>query len=236
MTQVPIKTRIYVFALTVITAAVLVAAYLQDGFSWTKDDALTGLILFLMIAIAERFRIDFPNRTFHFSVSVGAILSLGTAFTLDPLQSAAIVIVANLVVDISNRLKSLQVLANASNLGLATYSAAVVYWLIAGDAKSPIDSVPALLATVVASSIYTLINLGALSVIVAPVVGDTPIGMWRANFSGTFVFVSLPMLGSLVPITAAESPYGVLILLVPLAGSHLALRTLRKVELETQAT
>jgi HD-GYP domain-containing protein (c-di-GMP phosphodiesterase class II) len=44
------------------------------------------------------------------------------------------------------------------------------------------------------------------------------------------------MLGSLVPIAAAESAYGVLILAVPLAGSHLALRTLKKVELETQAT
>jgi HD-GYP domain-containing protein (c-di-GMP phosphodiesterase class II) len=236
MTGIPFRTRIYVTALVGLTAFVLLADYLREGLSWTKSDAQTGIILLVMIAVAERFKIDFPNRSFHFSVSVGAILSLGTAFTLDPLQSAIIVIAANIAVDLSNRLQVIQWVVNASNLGLATFLAGTVYWQIAGNAHSPIDSIPALIATVIASTVYTVANLGMLSVIVAPVVGETPIGMWRANFSGSFVFVSLPMLGSLVPITAAESGFGVLILIVPLAGSHLALRNLRKVELETQAT
>lgn len=236
MNDIPIKTRVYAAVLVVLTAAVLGTSYNRSGLSWTSNDARIAIILFLMIAVAERYRIDFPNRVFHFSVSVGAILSLGTAFTLHPLQSAIIVIAANLVVDLSNRLKPLQLVVNTANLGLATFLASSVYWAIAGNANSPVDTLPALLATVVASTTYTLANLGTLSIIVAPVVGETPVGMWRANFSGTFVFVSLPMLGSLVPITAAESAYGVLILVVPLAGSHLALRTLKKVELETQAT
>ena len=236
MTETPFRTRAYALALVAVTATALGSSFVRKGFDWTTTEAETGIILFILIAVAERFRIDFPNRSFHFSVSVGAILSLGTAFTLDPLQSAAIVLLANVVVDVSNRLGWLQVLVNGANLGLATFFASAVYWTIAGDGNSPIASVPALLATVVASSVYTLINLGALSIIVAPVVGETPIGMWRANFSGTFVFVSLPMLGSLVPIAAAENPFGILILTVPLAGSHLALRTLKKVELETQAT
>jgi HD-GYP domain-containing protein (c-di-GMP phosphodiesterase class II) len=236
MGDIPIRTRVYALALTSITSTVLIAEYLRNGFDWTTMQARTGIILFAMIAIAERFKIDFPNRSFHFSVSVGAILSLGTAFTLEPLHSAVIVLVVSIIVDVSNRLRLIQILVNASNLGLATYLAGTVYWWLAGDGRSPIDTLPALIGTVVASAVYTVANLGALSVIVAPVVGETPIGMWRANFSGTYVFVSLPMLGSLVPITAAENAFGVLILAVPLAGSHLALRTLKKVELETQAT
>jgi HD-GYP domain-containing protein (c-di-GMP phosphodiesterase class II) len=236
MRDIPVRTRIYVCALVAITSVVLFAAYLRYGFGWTTAEAQTGVLLFAMIAVAERFRIDFPNRSFHFSVSVGAILSLGTAFTLDPFHSALIVITANIIVDVSNRLRPIQIVVNAANLGLATFLAGTAYWAIAGNAHSPIDTMPALIATIVASTTYTIANLGTLSIIVAPVVGETPVGMWRANFSGTFVFVSLPMLGSLVPITAAESAFGVLILAVPLAGSHLALRTLKKVELETQAT
>ena len=116
--------------------------------------------------------IRFPNRNFHFSVSVGAILSLGTAFTLDPLQSAIIVIAANLIVDVCNRLKPIQLVVNSANLGLATFLAGSVYWAIADSAKSPIDSTTALVATIVASTVYTVANLGMLSVIVAPVVGD----------------------------------------------------------------
>lgn len=236
MTDIPIRTRIYALALVALTAVVFTVGYAAHGFAWTTTEMQTGVILFALIAAAERFRIDFPNRNFHFSVSVGAILSLGTAFTLDPLQGAAIVLVANVLVDVSNRLGPLQVVVNGANLGLATFLASTVYWTIAGEGQTPIASVPALLATVVASSVYTVANLGALSIIVAPIVGETPIGMWRSNFSGTFVFVSLPMLGSLVPIAATENPFGILILTVPLAGSHLALRTLKKVELETQAT
>src|SRR5436305_1056769 len=87
MIDIPVRTRIYVTSLVVLTTIVLAASYVRSGLSWTTNDARIGILLFTMIAAAERFRIDFPNRTFHFSVSVGAILSLGTAFTLDPLQS-----------------------------------------------------------------------------------------------------------------------------------------------------
>jgi len=236
MKSIPLKTRIYVWILVSLTVGVLLSSYLRNGLSWDTREAQTGIILFIMIAVAEWFRIDFPNRNFHFSVSVGAILSLGTAFTLDPLQAAIVVIAANSIVDVCNRLRPVQLIVNSANLGLATFCAGAVYWAIANGADSPIDSMPALVATIIASTVYTVANLGMLSVIVAPVVGETPVGMWRANFSGTFVFVSLPMLGSLVPITAAESGFGVLILAVPLAGSHLALRTLKKVEQETLAT
>jgi HD-GYP domain-containing protein (c-di-GMP phosphodiesterase class II) len=233
---IPLKSRIYIFALAGVTSAVLLFDFFNGGNGLTRKEVETGFILFTMIAIAERCRIDFPNRTFHFSVSVGAILSLGAAFTLPPLYSAAIVIFASVLVDLSNRLKSVQLSVNAANLGLATYLAGTVYWAVANDSASPISSFSALLATVIASTVYTIINLGSLSMIVAPVINETPTGMWRANFSATFVFVSLPMLGTLVPITAGESGLGVLILTVPLVGSHLALRNLRRVELETQAT
>src|SRR5689334_21723556 len=120
MTETPFRTRAYAMILVVLTAAALAAAYAWHGFGWTTTEAETGIILFVLIAIAERYRIDFPNRSFHFSVSVGAILSLGTAFTLDPLQSAAIVLCANVLVDISNRLGMLQIVVNGANLGLAT--------------------------------------------------------------------------------------------------------------------
>lgn len=236
MTTIPWQTRLYAALLALIAVAVLLLGAWRDGIAWSHDQFLIGVVLFVMITTAERFQVDIPNRAFHFSISVGSILSLGAAFTLSPLHSAVVVIAAALLVDTIARLRPIQILVNVVNLGLATFVAALTYEIVSGHARTPLDNFHSILATIAASAVYTVINLGALAVIVAPVIGETPLGMWKSNFSGTYVFVSLPMLGSLVPITAANHPWGILILAVPLIGSHLALRTLKKVELEAQAT
>ncbi len=236
MTAIPRQTRLYAALLAAITGVVLTLGAIRDGLFWTSNQLVLGFIIFAMIALVERFQVDIPNRSFHFSVSVGAVLSLGAAFSLPPIQSAIVVIASALLVDVFARLRPIQLLVNVANLGLATFVASITYRYVSGHAHTPLDDFRAVVATVIASVVYTILNLGALSVIVAPVVGETPVGMWKNNFSGTFVFISLPMLGSLVPITAANHPWGILILVVPLAGAHVALRTLKKVELETQAT
>jgi len=236
MTTIPRQTRLYAAILAVTASTLLVLGALRDGLTWTSNQAALSFILLVMITLVERFQVDIPNRSFHFSVSVGSVLSLGAAFALPPIQSAIVVVATALIVDVVARLRPLQILVNVANLGLATFVASLTYEMASNHAHTPLNDVRSVVATIVASVVYTVINLGALSIIVAPVVGETPIGMWKTNFSGSFVFVSLPMLGSLVPITAADHAWGILILVVPLAGAHFALRTLKKVELETMAT
>lgn len=237
MTTLPSKTYIYVAMLIALTAAAVAFVGIPASRNLDRSHDLFMITMFIMILVAERARIDFPNRNFHFSVSVSSLLALGAAFVLDPVPAAALYVVAGVVVDLSTRLRPIQVLVNAATLGLATLIASSVYWRIAGEAAHPIENAQALVGAIAASLAFTTINLGSLSIIVAPVVGETTFGMWKANFSGTYVFVSLPLLGSLVPITyAANANFGVLILAVPLAGSQMALRALRNVELETQAT
>jgi HD-GYP domain-containing protein (c-di-GMP phosphodiesterase class II) len=81
-----------------------------------------------------------------------------------------------------------------------------------------------------------MINTWGLAIVVAPVVGESAFKLWKSNFSFTYIFVALPAMGSLVPLVAKQHPLALLILFVPLVGSHLAQRTLRKVQDETQAT
>lgn len=236
MKAIPNTSKAYVALLCMATTAILGRAFVKNGFSFSENEALLGIVLLAMIILVERFRVEFRNRSFQFSTSASTILALGASFALSPLQSACIVIAAGLVGDLSFRLRPIQMMTNAANLGLATFLASLAYHRISGDAISPLQSPSSFGATIVASVVYTVVNIGALSLIVAPVIGETPIGMWKANFLSSYAIVSLPMLGSLVPITANPHPWGVLILAVPLAGSHFALRTLRKVEVETQAT
>lgn len=236
MSTIPRQTRIYASILAAVTTLVLIVGFWRREARFSRDEVLVGVLLLAMITVVERFHIDIPNRSFHLSVSVGAILALGAAFALPPLQSMVVVIAANAVVDGLARLRPIQLIVNSANLGLSTFVAAITYSLVSGHAQSPLDNFRSIAATIAASMVYTVVNLGALSIIVGPVIGETPRGMWRTNFSGTFVFLTLPMLGSLVPITANDHPWGVLILAVPLAGAYYALRMLKQVELEAQAT
>ena len=236
MPAIPRQTRIYAALLTTIGCVVAALCVVHNGLSWTSSELALAFIIFAMIAAVERFQVDIPNRSFHFSISVGSVLSLGAAFALPPILSALVVVLSALLIDGLARLRPIQVVVNVVNLGLATLVAAMTYEFVSGHARTPLDDFRAVAATIIASIVYTILNLGALSIIVAPVVGETPVGMWKTNFSGTFVIVTLPMLGSLVPITAADHSWGILILVVPLAGAHMALRALKKVQLETQAT
>jgi hypothetical protein len=236
MTTIPRQTRIYAALLALICGVVLAYGVKRDGVGWSSDHLVLGLILFAMIVLVERFQVDIPSHSFHFTISVGAILSLGAAFALEPIQSAVVVIAAALVSDALARLRPIQLFVNVANLGLATFVASLTYQLVSGHAHTPLDSVRGIAAAIAGSAVYTILNLGALSIIVAPVVGDTPLDMWKTNFSGTFVFINLPMFGSLVPITAANHSWGIMILVVPLAGAHMAQRALKKVAQETQAT
>jgi HD-GYP domain-containing protein (c-di-GMP phosphodiesterase class II) len=236
MTTIPRQTRIYAAILAGVTLLVLAVGIWRHDLHVTRSQALVGVLILAIIVVVEQFQIDIPSRTFHFSVSVGSVLALGAAFALPPLQSLIVVVVANVIVDAIARLRPIQLIVNGSNLGLSTFVASVSYGLVSGHAQSPLDNFRSIAATIVASTLYNLVNVGALSIIVGPVIGETPRGMFRTNFSGSFVFLTLPMLGSLVPITSEAHPWGVLILTVPLAGAYYALRMLKQVELEAQAT
>jgi HD-GYP domain-containing protein (c-di-GMP phosphodiesterase class II) len=236
MSDLPLRTRVYTIILTVVTVGVLGSAISHDGHGFARRDLLTAAILVIMVILVEKFEIDFPHAAFQFSVTVGAILAFAAGITLGPLIGALVVITAELVSDIWQGLKPIQVLVNSANLGLATYLGATTYHQLAGDVLTPLDSGQAMAATVAGALVYTMVNTWVLAFVIAPVVGDSPVQLWKSNFSVTYIFLVLPTLGSLVPVINERSPFGIPILALPLIGSHLAQRTLRRVEEETQAT
>lgn len=224
------------------TAVLFAASVAVLSYSWQHPSAAnhidwaTAIILGVTIILVEKFEIDFPHPYFQFSISIGAILALACGLTLGPLYGALVVVAAELASDVWAKLKPIQVVVNSSNIGLATFLGASTYFYLAGDASTPIDNVRSMASTILAASVYSLINTGVLAIIIAPVVGDTPLRMWKANFSLTYVLVSLPTLACLVPVIARINPIGVLVLFAPLLASHAAQRTLHKVEIQTQAT
>jgi HD-GYP domain-containing protein (c-di-GMP phosphodiesterase class II) len=236
MRDIPLQTRIYTALLLVTTTVVLGVSLVNEQAGLAREYWVAAVLLGGMIILAEKFEIDFPHASLQFSISVGAILALACGLTLGPLYGALVVLTAELVSDVWLRLQPIQVAVNATNLALATFCGATVYQLLSGNVDTPLDTPQSMIATVIAAVVYTLVNTWSLALIIAPVVGYTPFQMWKSNFSATYVFVTLPTLGSLAPVIYYHNQWGILVLFVPLIGSHLAQRNLRKVEVQTQAT
>ncbi|HET8522353.1 MAG TPA: HD domain-containing phosphohydrolase [Thermomicrobiales bacterium] len=234
MRDIPFKTKLYTSILVVVTAVVLGVGPRLHWSELPRHATITAILLGIMIVIVERFEIDFPHGSFQFSITIGAILAFAAGITLGPVVGALVVIISEVISDAWTRLQPIKIVVNAANLGLATYLGAATYEFLDGGASTPLDSAQAMAATVAGALVYTMVNTWVLAVIIAPVVGDNPLRMWKANFSATYIFLVLPTLGSLVPIINDVNPIGIPILVVPLIGSHLAQRTLHQVAQETQ--
>ena len=86
-------------------------------------------------------------------------------------------------------------------MGLSTIVSGALYFEIAEPGQSTIGNYQNLLAVVLAAAVYTVINTGSLALIVAPVMGVSPVEMWRINTAGLHVELLLSRL------SAASSRY-----------------------------
>lgn len=236
MGDIPRRTRVSAIVLALTALIVVGGTIATSGLSWPRHELAIAVLLCLMIVAVEKFKVDFPHASFDMWLSVGAILSLAAALMFQPAEAALVVMVSALINDTWDRLKPIQVVVNVSNLGLATFAGAYVYRMLADTHFQPLHGPRNIGATIAAAIIYSMINTWALAIVVAPVVGQSTLRFWRSNIGFTYVFVALPAMGSLVPLVADQHPLAILVLMVPLLGSHLAQRALHNVQQETRAT
>ena len=236
MSAIPLRSRVYAGLLVGVTAAGLALAYARGDREWSARDVIVAFLLLGMILLAEFFDIAFSG-ALAFAVSVGAAVSFGTGLELGAFPAAIIVMGAHLVDGVYARRQAMKTIVNVANLGFSTLVSASVYSVLQDANESTIGSVRNMVAVTVAALVFMAVNTGALSLIVAPVVGANPLTMWRANFSGLSVeLLTLPAIGSLVPVLAAEAPPALLVLVVPLIGPHLAFKAMRRAQDETRVT
>lgn len=236
MSDVPRRTWISAISLALIALTVVGGGVIRNGITLTRDEWAVAILLGLMIIVVENFKIDFPQASLDIWISVGAILSLAAALTFHPVEAALLVMVTAFINDAWDRLKPIQIAVNVSNFGLGAFAGSLAYTTIANTDALPLSEPRNIAATIVASCCYTLVNTWGLAMVVAPIVGQSIWQFWRASIGITYVFVALPAMGSLVPLVAEQHPLAILVLLVPLLGSHLAQRALGKVQYETRAT
>lgn len=237
MNGVPFKTRIFSAGLAFVTVGAVAASFLLHAHTWTLHDTLTAVILFAMIVVVDHYQISFPQAVVNIEASVNAVLHLAAGLILGPLYGVLVVMSAELLSDLVARRQFLKIVVNVANFGLATLGAATVYNMLTPAGTTPLHSFRNMAVTVLAGLTYSLINSWCLALVVSPVVGMSATAMWKTNFRGFYVeFLTLPTVGAVLLAVAKESPLGLLLVAIPLAGPYVALQGLRRNQEQTRAT
>jgi len=222
----PLKTRVYTLLLVLTTATAFIIAWRVEHQVFDTNLLVTAGILMAMIVIAEVLDVAFPQTVMAFTLSVSAAFAFAAGLTAGPAIGGIVVALAYALDAIIARRQLIKIVVNAAGMGLSATTSSALYFVLADPGESTIGSFQNLLVAVLAAAVYTLINTGSLSLIVAPVMGLSPFEMWRINFGASHVeLLTLVTLGSLIPVLVSENPLSIVLLIVPLLlGPRLAFK------------
>jgi HD-GYP domain-containing protein (c-di-GMP phosphodiesterase class II) len=232
----PLKTRVYTLLLVLITAAAFATVFRREYQVFATNLLLTAGILFVMILIAEVLEVSFPQGGQTFAVSVSAAFCFAAGLTAGPLIGGLVGALAYAMDGIIARRQPIKTVVNSAGMGLSTIVSGALYFELAEPGQSTIGNYQNLLAAVLAAAVYTLINTGSLALIVAPVMGVSPVEMWRINTAGLHVeLLTVATLGSLIPVLINENPLSIVLLVVPLMlGPQRAFKGIKQAHHETR--
>jgi putative nucleotidyltransferase with HDIG domain len=232
----PLKTRVYTLLLVLTTAAAFTIVFRREYQVFAPDLLITAGILLVMIVIAEVLDVSFPQGGQTFTVSVSAAFCFAAGLTAGPLLGGIVAALAHAVDGLIARRQPIKIVVNSFGLGLSTIASCALYFELAEPGRSTIGSYQNLLAAVLAAAVFTVINSGSLALIVAPVMGVSPVEMWRINTAGLHVeLLTVATLGSLIPVLVNETPLSVVLLVVPLLlGPQRAFKGIQQAHHETR--
>ena len=193
-------------------------------------------ILLVMIVVAEVLDVSFPQAGEAFNVSVSAAFGFAAGLTIGPVLGGIVVALAHIIDGVIARRQAIKTTVNSAGMGLSTIASAALYFALADPAQSPIGSYQNLLAVILSGTLFALINAGSLAIIVAPVVGISPLEMFRTNSGGLHVeLLTLVTLGGIIPVLVSENPLSIILLILPLLlGPHTAFRGIQRAHHETR--
>jgi putative nucleotidyltransferase with HDIG domain len=239
VSDIPLKTRVYTVLLVLITVAAAGIAWHAENkvFQTNLTDLLTAAgILLVMIVVAEVLDVSFPQAGQTFTVSLSAAFCFAAGLTIGPVLGGIIAALGHTIDGVIARRPAIKTTVNSAGFGLSTIASAALYFALADPAQWPISTNQNLLAVMLSGALFALINSGSLAVIVAPVVGISPIEMFRTNTGGLHVeLLTLVTLGSVIPVLVDKNPLSIILLILPmLLGPHTAFKGIQRAHHETR--
>lgn len=228
------STKMWIGGLTIILGVAATVMWFA-GYRFEHPGDATGLLtLFALSLLAGFLEIRIP-RSESIGFTVDSAFALSLALILGPLSAAAVFMLATLVMDVAMRREAVKTIVNVAGLGLATLMAGWVFAEVAGASPFSLSDWHTIVGIVLAAITYALVNSWSLALIISTVLGASPLALWWKNRQPFAIeLITIPTIGSVVPVLYAQHPFAPILLFVPLLGPYFAFRALRQVEEETR--
>ncbi len=236
--QIPARVYAMVIALTTFSAVLLGVA---GPHMWTPElkgrTLLLAAAITILISAGEFFATDLPQTSVHVTMSVSSSLCLAAAVTFGPLFGALVAGIGALIVELMQRRAPIKLCVNVNNYIVSVFVAGWTYTQLADLSRTPISSAQNIIATLVTVAVFDVVSTGLMAIILSQVVATTPYRVWRNNMRGVaFETFTLPIIGALVPVLYAQSPFAVLFVVIPLLGPYLSVERYAQIHRETRST
>lgn len=230
------KTRVWVSILSAMLMVVVLDS-LRSMHVASTDDRFVAAALGLLIVLVEHFDVKISIGSKLFSLSIGATIAMAAAFHFGPGAAALIVFVAHVVDSAIARRQPIKSITNIGIYTVATWLSSTIFWHLVPAGSSPLDSVPNILAAIVASAAFVAFSTSMLALIVGPVIGMPFLELWSQNLRATAIeTVGLPAIGGMVAVLAQKNAAAVLLVGFPLMAPQLAYRALNEARQSIRST
>jgi hypothetical protein len=228
----PLRARIWLVSITAVSALITYTALRPNALAnFGIGDLLVAFAFLALLTIIEYADVSLSVGSGSFAFTVSAPIMMAAAMHLGVLPGALIVFCGLTLDGILKQRATIKSATNISTYVLTITIAGMVYVEFADISVSPINSIENALVASVAALVFALMGSWIIAWIVSPVVGMSPLALWRSNFYASAIeFGTLPTLGGLIVVLAEENAVAVILILLPLLAPQLAYRTLQRAQ------
>lgn len=228
-----------VVILAVIIAVAAVEQAVHGHFRSLKplDLAVIAAMLFLvtlMDLVPTQMQIGNFLSIFNVSGTVFVAVTIGYG----AITGIIVATIGTLITELFARREPQKLVFNVADFIAASGLAGIVYHLLASDTnRVPLESTKTLLAALIASIVYLMVNNTLFSFVIGAAIGKSPLTVFLDNAPGQLLQnITLPPIGLLLTTVRELSPLTVLIALIPLLGPYIAMRGYREIQIQIQRT
>ena len=227
--------RGWVFTACLVSLVVVTGASVAHVPTLSLYESIAFLIIFAMMVVSNWFPVLFTFKSTAARVSVGSVAFLASCLWFGPwlsmLAAAAVIASVSLHIGAAPRM----IIDNAASASLAAAAAALFYQTVSSAGALPLSDARATVGAVGAA--FTMAGVSFL-IFVLGVAWDTRrsvVTLARELSGGYHFFLSVPILGIIIPIVGSVSLLGLLIIPIPLALAQLAMNSLGQLQRDTKA-
>jgi HD-GYP domain-containing protein (c-di-GMP phosphodiesterase class II) len=193
-------------------------------------------IAILLLVGGEMFTIALPFPWGTAQVSVGSICGLGVAIWLGPVYASLLIALIAFLASWRQWRHTGLALENSVSAAISAAIAGMFWWSLVTDGANPLTSARTSVIFLIAAVLHSVINFGTIIIGTALVRRESLLRLARSMSGGKNFVFTIPVLAAFIPLIGSQSPIALLFFAVPLVSSHLAIRSLWRLESDTQTT